>query len=662
MSSGGDWLLLQELLDRGEPEFVDRLRSVTDADALGRFAERWYAKPSPQARRLLLTYLERPLNAYRHESMVKRLFKRAEAAGDDAVMARFLVAFDRAIRRTLHTRYEPWHRRVATQQEAEQLTALWRSQGYSQVGFWKMDSWVERALASTPGSGPFLASATRPESFFVTPVRTTMPRGRLVDYFGFDREKGKYSKFQAPDWIGRLGLDATRYRDAIVPPESERKKLERFRLYSTPTRHYMRRRAWRYFRRLGKTHPERYVAAVSEALGLYENADVSNGLALIDNWGLVHALFHHSPVLVSRPRFWLLAGDRSLTELEPAPIYEELWRSAPRAIFDLMLRARCRPVRQWGLRMLARDPAAARAVVGIEDVLGLLGHEDPEVVAFAVEWLRGADDLSSVPADRWLAIAESASPGALEVLAEIMARQIAPERISLGTAARLAASRPLPLVRLGLGWLKARRPASDDERRGLLRLLEAESEPLRPEILGWLRSVLSSQPEFHADWLLEFLDCSHADARAEGMSWFRAESRARDDVVLWHRLMESPHDDVRLALAADLDARLKRAKGDGATDRSLAINPERLRLLWASVLLNVRRGGRIKPGVIDQVADRLGHRPDEAEVLLPLLAMGLRSLRAPERRAALAAVVRLVEHRPESATLVRKSLPELQWA
>ncbi len=100
MSSGGDWLLLQELLDRGDPEFVDRLRSVTDADELGRFAERWYANPSPQARRLLLAYLERPLNAYRHEAMVKRLFKRAEAAGDDVVMARFLVAFDRSIRRT----------------------------------------------------------------------------------------------------------------------------------------------------------------------------------------------------------------------------------------------------------------------------------------------------------------------------------------------------------------------------------------------------------------------------------------------------------------------------------------------------------------------------------------------------------------------------------
>ncbi len=289
-----------------------------------------------------------------------------------------------------------------------------------------METWVLRALSSALGSGRFLAWVTWQESYFQTPVCTTMPRGRLVDYFGFDRERGGYAKFQAPNWIGRLGLDATKYRDALVPPEPERKKLERFRLYSTPTRHYMCRRAWRYFRRLGKTNPERYVAAVSEALVLYQDSDVESGLALIDNWGLVHALFHNSPVLVAKPRGWQPAKDRSLSELEPAPIYEELWRSAPRKTFDLMRRARCRPVRQWALRMLGRDPAAARAVVGIEDVIGLVGHEDPEVVAFAIEWLRGAADVSSVAPERWLAIAESASPDALELLAEIMERQIAP--------------------------------------------------------------------------------------------------------------------------------------------------------------------------------------------------------------------------------------------
>ena len=133
-------------------------------------------------------------------------------------------------------------------------------------------------------------------------------------------------------------------------------------------------------------------------------------------------------------------------------------------------------------------------------------------------------------------------------------------------------------------------------------------------------------------------------------------------MTLWQRLLESPYDDVRLALVTELDAMMSRANPASILELSRALDPERLRLLWASVLLNVRRGGRVKPGVVQQVAQRLAGRPEEAEQLLPLLGLALRSVRAPERRAALAAVVRLVEDRPEAAPIVRKALPELQWA
>src|SRR5262245_66407158 len=94
----GSWALAEELFERGDPAFVDELRRVTDADRLGTFAERWLAERRPVARQFLFDYLNRPLNAYRHEALVKRLFKRTEAAGDDAVMGAFLVLFDRSIR------------------------------------------------------------------------------------------------------------------------------------------------------------------------------------------------------------------------------------------------------------------------------------------------------------------------------------------------------------------------------------------------------------------------------------------------------------------------------------------------------------------------------------------------------------------------------------
>jgi hypothetical protein len=650
MPSGGDWLLLQELLERGDPEFVDRIRAMRDAEALGSFAERWWANPAPGARRLLLAYLERPLNAYRHEALVKRLFKRAEADGDDAVMARFLVAFDRSIRRVQWGKHHYERQQVQTREEAQRLVGLWLAQGYDQANFW------ENARGGCQVWG------TWSEPYLTSPGGTTMPRGKPIEYYvGYDPLTFRPKTTQAPDWIGKLKIDVGKYINADSPPDSARPKLERFRLFSVATRQYLRRRAWRYFRRLGKVHAERYVPAIAEALALYEDADVASGLALIDNWGLVHALFHHSPVLEARPRGWIPAEGRSLAELEPAPIYEDLWRSSPRAVFDLMIRARCRPVRQWAVRMLRRDPAAARTALGLEEVLGLLAHDDSEIVALAAEWLRGAEGLSAIRPERWLAVAESASPAALEVLAEIMARHVDPEQISLGDLARLAAGRPLPLARLGLEWLKAKSSITDDRRPSLLVLIEAQAEPLRHEVLAWLRQALAAAPEFRAEWVLEFLDSRHADARAEGMRWFRAEPRARDDVTLWQRLLESPHDDVRLALTTDLERRLNAANLDGALDLTTALDPDRLQLLWASVLLNVRRGNRVKPIVVEQVARRLEGRPEEAEVLLPLLGAALRSIRRPERHAALAAVVRLVERRPDSAALARAAFPELQW-
>jgi hypothetical protein len=664
MSSGGDWLLAQELLERGDPEFVDRLRAINDADVLGRFAERWYNDPSPNARRLLLAYLERPLNAYRHEALVKRLFKHAEAAGDDAVMARFLVAFDRSVRRAIRKRSHVERVLFDSGEEAARQVSQWNDQGFDSGNHW--DRGVQ-------GPGRFAAGGSWSENFLTVPGGTTMPRGSVVSYRVRDPVAGKW-KVEAPDWVGKLRLDPKSYRLATEPPESVRKQLETFRLFSLRTRYYLRRRAWRYFRRLGKgvsplpASPtggaghrfDRYIAAIAEALVLYEDADVGSGVAFLDNWGLIHALFHHSPVLENLPRGWRVADDRSLSELEPAPIYEDLWRSSPRALFELIVGARCRPVRQWAVRMLGRVPADARAAVSAEELIGLLGHGDPEIVSASLDWLRASPDLASVGPERWLAVAEAASPESVEMLAEIMSSQITPDRVSLGDVVRLAACRPLPLARLGLTWLKAKSPADDDERRCLFLLLEAQSEPLRPEILSWVQSTLGSALDFQAGWVLEFLDSRHADARAEGMSWFRAEPRARDDVSLWQRLMESPHDDVRLPLATDLEVRM--AKGNGNLDLSLALDPERLRLLWASVLLNVRRGGRVKPRVVEQVAHRLGHRPEEAEILLPLLGVALHSLRAPERRAALVAVVRLVEDRPDSIPLVRRAFPELQWA
>ena len=80
---------------------------------------------------------------------------------------------------------------------------------------------------------------------------------------------------------------------------------------------------------------------------------------------------------------------------------------------------------------------------------------------------------------RWLDLLEKANPAALEVIVELMQRHVDTARLTLGEVVRLAASRPLPVARLGLECLRTRVPVDEAEDRLLLSLTEAQCEPLR---------------------------------------------------------------------------------------------------------------------------------------------------------------------------------------
>jgi hypothetical protein len=505
----------------------------------------------------------------------------AEQAADDEVMSRFLVLFDRSVRRVRRNqRHYDWQTRA---------------------------SWEEERIRVPSGQ--------------------TMPRNIPWDH--------------NPRW-----------------DEVYRRRVEHFILFSVHTRYYLRRRTWRYFRKLGKQHPERYVAAVAAALKLYRDADVATGLALIDNWGLIHILFHNSPALVAKAHGWTPAPGHTLAQLTPAPIFESLWKAAPRALIDLLKEARCRPVRQWVIRLIQRDHATVLAALPLVELLDLLAHPDVDVVTLAAEALRNAPGLDELSLDRWLALLETQTPEALDILCELMVKHLHPDRTSLDQAVRLACRRPLPVARLGLQLLQAKRPTSETDCRTLLGLVEAEAEPLRPELVRWARGVLNASEHFRPAWVLEYLDSRHADVRAEGWSWLREEARVRDDVSIWQRLLESPYDDVRLELIADLEQRARCS--EQALSEWVALDPELVRSLWASVLLNIHRGNRSKPVVVRQLVQRVGQRPDDAPLVLPILGVALRSVRGPEWRSGLAGVVQLVERHPGLAGLVREAFPEMK--
>jgi hypothetical protein len=61
-----------------------------------------------------------------------------------------------------------------------------------------------------------------------------------------------------------------------------------------------------------------------------------------------------------------------------------------------------------------------------------------------------------------------------------------------------------------------------------------------------------------------------------------------------------------------------------------------------------------------EISDRVMREPASAVVLLPILVIAIRSVRAPEARHGLAAIVTAIEHVPPLEVEVKRLLPELQ--
>jgi hypothetical protein len=577
-SSDPNWERALRVFQAGAAEFVDAVRQRVNAPQLAAFAETWYTDPRVEARRLLFAYLERPLNSPRHEPLVKRLFKFADAAGDDAAMARFLVGLDRTIRRR-RTTIEAYNYRLKRTER--------------------------RDVAVQPGNT----------------VLARDDRSYAGAWFAQNRESFVAGKF----------------------------------LFSIPTRHYLRRRAWRYFRRLGRKHPDRYVPAVSTALKLYTDADVPDGVALLDNWGLVHVLFHHSSTVLAQPTGWLVAPGATLAGLRPEPMFRTLWLRSAEPLFDLLVSARARPVAMWAAQMLRENFPARLSELTPDELLAWLSAPNSVLNELALELLEARGGLEGVAVEQWLELADEARPELLDRICALMARAVKPKRVSFADAVRLAMQRPVPLARLGVAFLQGKRPDTPAEVAAAFGLRDAEAEPLRAELVRWAARALSEHPAFDPPWVVEFLDSRFAEVREVGWEWLQTDARARDAVTVWQRLLESPYDDVRLRLVGLLEDRAREPAG------LAEFSPERVRFLWAAVLLNVSRGARAKPFVVRQVVARLTAHPDEAGDLLPLVAVALRSVRGPEFRAGLAGVASFVDRDPTRRPLVEAAFPELQW-
>lgn len=600
----GSWSLAEELFARGADGFVAELRSVHFAERLGQFAPKWFADSRPFARNALFEYLSLPLNCYRHESLVKRLFKLAEAAGDDELMGAFLVAVDRVLRRSRKNRTRYRSEMFRTRAAAEEAVKQWLLEGYEGGNVYEY-------------SGQCYASATKTEVAVIVPGNTTMPR---------PPEKHLKKDQRVNDW--------------------QRARFEkRFRLFSVPTRRYLRRRAWRYFRNLAKTNPSRYLRAMGQLLPRYTDDDADSDIHLLDNWGLTHALFHDCPALESDARGWRFAEGKTVADLHPAPYVGGEWLANPDAAFAVLTKANARAVRQWAIAWMRTHHLAWLATKPVTVLLQLADHSDPDLSKLGFDMLESAPDLGHVPVSEWLVRLAGDDFDMLARLSDLLRRRLAADRVDPVDALRLAMYPSKPVAALGFAILTQKRFAEADVPL-LLPLVQAESAAVRPDLVRWLHETLAGFGPAKPEHLMEFLDSKHADVRAVGWDWL-LESPHRDDPAIWHKLFESPYEDIRSRLVQRLDPHLESA------------NPDAVRWLWATVLTNVARGGRQKPGVVAKVVNRLATHAQEADRLLPLLAVAVRSLRGPEFRAGLSGLVTLAESHPELRPEIESRFPEL---
>lgn len=455
------------------------------------------------------------------------------------------------------------------------------------------------------------------------------------------------------DWQTRESFaEEVLYSPRNVLPKGANAPMLRRELFSYRTRYYLRRRAWRYFRRMGFQKPAEFATAVAQALQRYQDQHLASGENILDSWGLVHACFGRSAVLEFTPALARVRAGQRMADLKAEPMFPKLW-AAPAALeplLSLVEAGQARLVRVWAIELLRRSHRSALDRLAPDRIIGWLAHVDGQVQQFAADLFSTNQALGTLSVQRWLALLQTTNLQALEMIVAAMEKHVSPDRLSLAEAVEVACARPVPVARFGLRLLQARQIRTPDDRNTLALLSKARCDAAGGELARFAMHHLGIAETYDPDQIIRFFDSRLISMRQASWQWLTATSPGWNDSALWSKLIESPYDDVRLRL---VEALRQRVAVPGA-------DPTAHARLWISVLLGVHRGGRTKLTAIRQISDALRDHPDRAERLLPVLAVAIRSVRAPEARSGLAAIVGAVDARPELGPLVTRFLPELK--
>jgi hypothetical protein len=386
----------------------------------------------------------------------------------------------------------------------------------------------------------------------------------------------------------------------------------------------------------------------------YRDEFLASGESLLDSWSFLHACFRKGELLEFDASKAKLRNGRSLSEMSAAPEFEELWAKsdAGMVLIELLREAPSRAARVWSIQLLRRHHVdnLSRTLTPAQ-ILTLLDHADEEVQQFAVELLEKSPALPNLDVATWLQLLNTRNVAALEVITRLMAQHVRPERLTVQQMVDITTAQPVPVARMGLTFLKSRAIDSPGFIEALPGLANARSAGVAAEITTWALSILGTPDRYSAEPISRFFDSLLQPARETAWAWLATpDSPGANDPALWSRLIETPYDDVRFHVIGELE---RRAKLPGAS-------LDQVTIIWTSVLLNIHRGGRAKLTALRQISRSIADDPARAGPLIPVLAVAIRSVRMPEVRTGLSALVAAVEAHPPLAEAVAKYLPEMQ--
>jgi hypothetical protein len=433
--------------------------------------------------------------------------------------------------------------------------------------------------------------------------------------------------------------------DLAVPARlAQGESSERF---TRATRRYLARRAFRYFRRLGYGARPRYLGAMLVALPLYRDEHMDNPARLLDAWGLLHVLYGRSPVLDWQTGGVRPAKERGLGELAPAPYFPEAWSACEAELFTLLASARSRTVRSWAIAWLRLKYAAQLGEVDVARTRPLLASPYEEVQRFGAELFARARGLEGLPIADWLDLLASTNLDALAVICAAVKRHVTSSRLTLAQCVALSCARVAVVAELGLAWAREKPLATDADLEIAGRLAAAGVASVRAAGVAWCVQSLLRVAGAKSERLRDLCDSRFEDVRAVCLPLLASEPRFRDELSLWLALTESPYPDVRSFVLAH--AKAWRDRADQTT----------LAHVWTSALVAIHGGGSPKRQVPRVVAERIGAHPEEADALLPLLGLALRSIHASERASGLVALARAADVHPGVRAAAARHFPEL---